>query len=174
MLAAMNEAQRQDRARALQPSLPSDIAAGASALKRHEEATDKQAARLHAMLEVAYLAASADDTLDDAEIEVLVANLTAWFGGELDSAFLVSMFEDLGQKLAAEGFQARLKACAAELDEEARRDAYKFACVTALADHVVHDDELAFLGGIADAFGISADDAQKMFDELDEAVASLA
>jgi hypothetical protein len=174
MLAAMNEAQRQERVRALQPSLPSDLASGASALKRHEEATDKQAARLHATLEVAYLAASADDKLDDAEIEVLVANLTSWFGNELDSAFLVEMFDHLAQQLAAEGFQARLKACAAELDEEARRVAYKFACVTALADHVVHDDELAILGGIADAFGIPAADAQKMFDELDEAVGALA
>ena len=51
---------------------------------------------------------------------------------------------------------------------------YKVACVTALADHVVHDDELAFLGGIADAFGIPATEAQAMFDELDDAVSSLA
>ena len=170
----MNETQRQDRVRALQPALPDDLAAGAGALKRHEEATDKQAAQLHAMLEVAYLAASADDKLDDAEIEVLVANLTAWLGNELDSAFLVELFEHLAQQLAAEGFQARLKACAVQLDTEARRVAYKVACVTALADHVVHDDELAFLGGIADAFGIPATEAQAMFDELDDAVSSLA
>jgi tellurite resistance protein len=170
----MNEAQRQDRVRALQPQLPADLAAGAGALKRHEEATDKQAAQLHAMLEVAYLAASADDKLDDAEIEVLVANLTSWLGNELDSTFLVELFEHLAQQLASEGFQARLAACAALLDDEARRVAYKVACVTALADHVVHDDELAFLGGIADAFGIPAAEAQAMFDALDEAVGSLA
>lgn len=169
----MNEAQRQDRVRALQPSLPADLAAGAGALKRHEEATDKQAAQLHAMLEVAFLAASADDKLDDAEIEVLVANLTAWLGNELDGAFLVELFEHLGQQLATEGFQARLAACAKELDDEARRVAYKVACVTALADHEVHDDELAFLGGIADAFGIPADEAQSMFDALDDAVSAL-
>ncbi|MFN0250225.1 MAG: tellurite resistance TerB family protein [Kofleriaceae bacterium] len=170
----MNEAQRQERVRALQPQLPADLAAGAGALKRHEEATDTQAAQLHAMLEVAYLAASADDKLDDAEIEVLVANLTSWLGNELDSTFLVELFEHLAQQLAAEGFQARLAACAKELDDEARRVAYKVACVTALADHVVHDDELAFLGGIADAFGIPAAEAQAMFDALDEAVGSLA
>lgn len=170
----MNEAQRQDRIRALQPSLPADLAAGAGALKRHEEATDRQAAQLHAMLEVAYLAASADDKLDDAEIEVLVANLTAWLGNELDSAFLVDLFEHLAQQLANEGFQGRLAACAKELDAESRRVAYKVACVTALADHEVHDDELAFLGGIADAFGIPANEAQEMFDALEDAVSSLA
>jgi hypothetical protein len=169
----MNETQRQDRVRALQPSLPADLAAGAGALRRHEEGTDHQAARLHAMLEVAYLAASADDKLDDAEIEVLVANLTAWLGNELDSTFLVELFEHLAQQLANEGFQGRLAACAKELDDEARRVAYKVACVTALADHVVHDDELAFLGGIADAFAIPAEEAQQMFDELEDAVTAL-
>lgn len=174
MLAAMTETRRHDRMRALQPSLPEGIATGAGALKRHEEATDSDAARLHAILEVAYLAASADDKLDDAEIEVLVTNLTAWLGNELDSAFLVELFEHLAQQLAAEGFQARLRACAAHLDDEWRRAAYRVACITALADHVVHDDELAFLGGIADAFGIPAAEAQSMFDALDEAVSGLA
>ena len=48
--------------------------------------------------------------------------------------------------------------------------AYKLACVTALCDHDVHDDELKFLGGIADVFGIPAAEAQGIFDSLDEAL----
>lgn len=166
----MTDADRQDRLRA---ALPSDFAAGAGALARHEEATDPQAARLHAMLEVAYLAASADDKLDDAEIEVLVANLSAWLGSEIDTPFLVELFEHLAQQLATDGFQARLAACAGQLDDESRRAAYKLACITALADHEVHDDELAFLGGIADAFGISAAEAQSTFDALEDAVSAI-
>ena len=167
----MDDTQRQDRSRALGRTLPSDLGAGASALKEaHATPSDPDAARLHALLEVAYLAASADDQLADQEIDHLVANLQAWLGAELEPAFLVQLFEHLAQQLATDGFQGRLAATAAILDPASRRIAYKLACVTALCDHDVHDDELKFLGGIADAFEIPVDEAQAIFDALDEAI----
>lgn len=159
--APMNEARRQARSKALAP-------AAAPALEG-----DLQSARLHALLEVAYLTASADDNLHEAEIEHLVANLQTWLQSKLEPAFLVELFDHLGKQLAAEGYQARLKAVAAVLDAPTRRLAYKLSCVTALCDHEVHDDELKILGGIADAFGIPADEAQGIFDELDATISSL-
>lgn len=174
MLRAMDDTRRQERSRALAPNLPADLAAGAAELKQHPDApVDPHAARLHALLEVAYLAASADDKLAEQEIDHLVANVQAWLGGQLEPAFLVQLFEQLAVQLADDGFQGRLAAAAKLLDDKWRRVAYKLACVTALADHEVHDDELKFLGGIADAFGIPADEAQRVFDELDEAVTAL-
>ncbi|MBL0220820.1 MAG: TerB family tellurite resistance protein [Myxococcales bacterium] len=170
----MDDTQRQERTRVLGPSVPADLAAGAKALKSNRDApTDPQAARLHALLEVAYLAAAADDDLSEHEIDHLVANLHAWLGHELEARFLVELFDHLAQQLAREGFQGRLAELAKVLDAPSRRDAYKLACVTALCDHEVHDDELAFLGGIADAFGIPADEAQGIFDALDEAVGAI-
>lgn len=168
---AMEDTQRQDRSRALGKTLPAGLGAGASALV--DKSSDPAAARLHALLEVAYLVASADDKLTDLEIDHLVNNLQSWLDAKLEPAFLVQLFEHLAQQLATDGFQGRLAAIKVHLDPEARRIAYKLACVTALCDHEVHDDELQFLGGIADAFEISAAEAQGIFDALDEALTAL-
>ena len=145
----------QERSRVLGAMLPHDLA---------------ESKRLHTMLEVAFLAACADGELADAEIEHLVANLQAWIGATLETTFLEQLFDELGERRAAEGPFARLTAAAGALDQESRRVAYRLACVTALCDLDVHDDELRFLGTIADAFEIPSDQAQEIFDELDDAV----
>ena len=161
-----------NRSRALGNTLPADLAAGAAALKQ-DSSGDPDAVRLHALLEVAYLAASADGELGDDEIDLLVANLHSWLGEKLEPAFLVDLFEHLGEQLARDGFQGRLDAVTKLLDPQARLVAYKLACVTALIDHDVHDDELRFLEGIVHAFGIPNAEAQAIFDELDEAITSI-
>lgn len=164
----MDHTQRQERSLALGRTLPADLSAGATALK--DKPSDPEAARLHALLEVAYLAASADDKITEQEIDLLVTNLQSWLQAKLEPAFLIELFEHLGRQLAAEGFQARLAAAGAVLDTESKRIAYRLACVTALCDHDVHDDELKFLGGIADAFKIPVDEAQAIFDALDDVI----
>ncbi len=135
---------------------------------------DLESARLHTLLEVACLAAAADGELAEAEIHTLVGNLQAWLGEELDSEFVVKLFAHLAEQRGREGTGARLVAAAASLDAESRRIAYKLACITTLCDHEVHDDELGFLGTIADAFEIPEAEAQATFDELDDAVSALA
>jgi hypothetical protein len=169
----IDSAQQQERSRALGRTLPAGLGTGASALKKSESSSDPDAARLHALIEVAFLAASADDKLVDEEIELLVANLQSWLGEELDSAFLHKLFGHLGTQLAKEGFQARVDALAKQLDADSRQIAYRLACVTALIDHEVHDEELRFLEGIVHAFGIPNAEAQAIFDSLDEALSSL-
>jgi hypothetical protein len=156
----MDTATRQQRSRVLGAALPQDL--------------DDDAARLHTLLEVAYLAAIADGDLGDAEIHQLVGNLQAWLGEELEPKFLVDLFEHLASQVAAEGSAARLAAAAGKLDAEGRRIAYKLACVTTLCDHEVHDHELGFLGAAATAFEIPEAEAQATFDELDTAVTSMA
>jgi hypothetical protein len=160
----MESARRQERSRALGTAL-GDVA--------HAADGDNDAARLHTLLEVAFLAAAADGELADAEIHTLVSNLQGWLGAELAPAFLVELFDHLAAQLAAEGAPARLAAAAAVLDMESRRIAYKLACVTTLCDQEVHDDELGFLGTIAGAFEISEEEAQATFDALDEIVTGL-
>jgi tellurite resistance protein len=167
-------ANRQERSRALGSTLPADLAASASVLRQSSESpSDPGAVRLHALLEVAYLAAAADGVLADDEINLLVTNLHSWLGEELPAAFLVELFEHLGQQLAKEGYQARLDALAKILDRESRLVAYRLACVTALVDHDVHDDELRVLERIVDAFHIPNTEAQALFDALDEAITGM-
>lgn len=173
MLGRMDETTRQERTRILGSALPPDLGAAAPALREQVDAdgdVDPEAARLHAMIEVAFLAAAADGELADAEIHHLAANLQAWPGEALSPAFLVKLFDHLGAQRAAEGAEARLAAAAARLDDESRRIAYTLACVTTLCDLEVHDDELGFLSTIAGAFEIPEAEAQAIFDELDDTV----
>jgi hypothetical protein len=130
--------------------------------------------RLHTLVEVAFLAAAADGELAEEEIELLASNLQTWLGEKLEPSFLVNLFDHLVEQLAAEGLAARLEAAADALDDDDRRVAYTLACITTLCDLEVHDDELGFLGTIADAFGIPQPEAQATFDELDDVVSSLA
>jgi tellurite resistance protein len=169
----MANANRQERSRALGSTLPADFSSGAIALKQSPDSSDRDAVRLHALLEVAYLAASVDGELSDDEINLLVTNLHSWLGETLPSTFLVELFEHLGEQLAKEGYQGRLEAVAKLLDPASRLVAYRLACVTALIDHDVRDDELRFLEGIVHTFGLSNPEAQKIFDELDEAITAL-
>ena len=129
---------------------------------------------LHAMLETAFLAAACDGELAEVEIDHLVANLQSWLSTEIQAAVLVDLFEHLADKLSNEGPGARLADAATRLTPDARRTAYRLACVTALCDLEVKDEELDFLGTIADAFAIPSDEAQATFDELDDAVSALA
>lgn len=145
-----------------------------AALAPDLDEADLEAARLHTLLEVAFLVAAADGELSEPEIQHLSGNLQSWLGAELAPAFLIELFEHLAKQLAMDGATARLAAAAAALDDESRRVAYKLACVTALCDLEVHDDELGFLGQIAGAFGIPLEEAQSTFDELDELVTSVA
>ncbi len=160
MLSHMDSRQLQERRRILGTTLPPQLAADPE--------------RLHTLVEVAFLAAAADGELAEAEIELLVSNLEAWLGGDLKPGLLVELFDHLTAQLANEGAAARLAAAAANLDADGRRVAYKLACITSLCDLEVHDDELGFLGTIADAFGIPATEAQATFDELDDVVSALA
>lgn len=178
----MDANRRQERIRLLGAALPSDLGAGASALATAERdgtttlsaEAEQEARRLHTLLEVAFLAAAADGKLDDAEIHNLSANLQAWLNADIEPAFLVELFDDLAGHLAEQGFAARLAAAAELLDPASRDVAFKLACVTAMVDLEVHDDELGVLGKIADAFEIPEAAAQAIYDQLDETVGTLA
>ncbi|HUQ03567.1 MAG TPA: tellurite resistance TerB family protein [Kofleriaceae bacterium] len=133
-----------------------------------------EAARLHTILEVAFIAAAADGKLADDEIRNLTANLQAWLEADLDADFFVATFAELAGLLAEQGMAKRLAHAAANLDADSRRAAYILACVTVLCDLEVHDDELLVLGKIADAFEIPEAEAQTTFDEIEDTVDALA
>lgn len=179
----MDATRRQERIRILGEALPPDLGAAALALVESESDDDEidldevqqaEALRLHTLLEVAFLAAAADGELAEAEIHNLAANLQAWMQAEIEPAFLFELFDDMATQLAREGFAHRITVAAELLDDESRVIAYKLACVTALVDLEIHDDELGVLGKIADAFGIPEAEAQATLDQLEDAVAAIA
>jgi hypothetical protein len=133
-----------------------------------------EAARLHTILEVAFIAAAADGKLADDEIRNLTANMQAWLEADLDADFFVATFAELAGLLAEEGMATRLAKAATALDADSRRAAYVLACVTVLCDLEVHDEELLVLGKIADAFEIPEAEAQATFDEIEDTVDAIA
>ena len=90
----MDASQHEARLRILGSALPSDLGAGAAALRQHEDGEEitpeheAEAIRLHTMLEVAFLAAAADGEFSEDEIRNLSANLQAWLQSELSAEFL--------------------------------------------------------------------------------------
>lgn len=153
--------------------LPGDLGA-AVPLFGHEAELDASQlvalARMNAMLEVAFLAAAADGEINDAEAENLGATLSQWLGAELSEDVVEDIIARFIAALAAEGRDHRLAAIASVLDPDARRTAYTLACLVALCDLELHDDELDVLGAIATGLGLSQDEAQVRFDEIHDHV----
>lgn len=98
-----------------------------------------------AVLELAYLAASADG-LDDSERDVLSSILEQATGAKIDRASFDAHFEDLDQTVEALGRRERLARTAADFETgEAKVAAIKFAALVAMGDGKLHADELAVL-----------------------------
>ena len=153
--------------------LPENLGAAATLLGREAELDDAELgalARMNAMLEVAFLAAAADGEINDAEADNLGATLSQWLGTELSDDVVEDIIARFIAALAAEGRDQRLAAIASVLDPEARRTAYTLACLVALCDLELHDDELDVLGAIATGLGLAQDEAQVRFDEIHDHV----
>ncbi len=153
--------------------LPGDLGAAAPLFGREAELDDTELvalARMNAMLEVAFLAAAADGEINDAEADNLGATLSQWLGTELSEEVVEDIIDRFIAALAAEGRDQRLAAIASVLDPDARRTAYTLACLVALCDLELHDDELDVLGAIATGLGLSQDEAQVRFDEIHDHV----
>lgn len=153
--------------------LPGDLGMAAPLFGREADLDASELialARMNAMLEVAFLAAAADGEINDAEADSLGATLSQWLGAELSEEVVEDVIARFIAALAAEGRDQRLAAITSVLDPDARRTAYTLACLVALCDLELHDDELDVLGAIATGLGLSQDEAQLRFDEIHDHV----
>ena len=145
----------------------------AAALIGHDDLAPEQAAevaRLYAMLEVAFLAAAADGEINDAEADNLGGTLAGWLGTELSEDVTEGLIARFIAAHTAEGTGGRLVALAAQLSADDRRTAYSLACVVALCDLELHDDELDVLGVIATGLELGQEEAQARFEEIQDHV----
>jgi hypothetical protein len=98
-----------------------------------------------AALELGYLAASADG-LDDAERDTIAATLEKVTGIGFDHVAFMDHFADLDDAVEQLGRRERLARTAAEFEtDEARAGAIHFAALVAMADGILHADELGVL-----------------------------
>jgi len=101
--------------------------------------------RFMAVLELGYLAASADG-LDARERDAIATTLERVTGIGYDHDAFAEHFADLDAAVAALGRRERLARTAAEFDsDDSRADAIRFAALVAMADGTLHAPELEVL-----------------------------
>lgn len=159
-------------------ALPSALSRGVALLKRKVEA-DEEGTTLDlprddarellvvlATIEAGYLAVAADGEVTEAELSHLCRNVSVMLGGGLSSEELAFVLDEIEASLDGDGLDARLQWMTEALDAAQRRRAFAFACVMSLCDGETADEELDVLGLMGEAFEISEDDANAVFNEL--------
>ncbi len=113
--------------------------------------------RFMAVLELGYLAASADG-LDASERDALATTLERVTGNRFDHGAFAAHFADLDAAVAVLGRRERLARTAAELEQDdIREDAIRFAALVAMCDGALHAPELEVLDEAATHFRWGAD-----------------
>jgi tellurite resistance protein len=121
---------------------------------------------LTALLELGYLAASADG-LDATERDALATILERATGETIDGATFRDHFVNLDAAVASLGRRERLARTAADFTtDEARANAIEFAALVSMSDGTLHEHELGVLAEVATHFDWGADRVRKIVDEL--------
>jgi len=149
-------------------------AALAFSRSRHEKLADAERAKadeFEAILEAMFLMAAVDGQIADDEVGQLAASVQAIVdttGGKL-KLDLVPAMDELGARLARDGWKGRLDTLAKRLvSEESRTFAFRLAAAVAFVDDNVVHAEAAAIDALAGALGIPADDSQRILGEVQE------
>ncbi|MFO0549666.1 MAG: hypothetical protein U0271_14840 [Polyangiaceae bacterium] len=132
-------------------------------------------AQAEAILEIAYLTMAVDGELRDEEIDAFSVIAAAMLGGsgKLDDASLRTWLDRFAGNDDRQAISDRLEAAVASLgrDTPARLAAYRAACLMALSDLDAADREFEFDLDLIAALGISQDEADRVVEEVNAAVA---
>jgi hypothetical protein len=152
------------------PSSARLAADGAAAVAAGGDDADG-ARRFQALVELGYLAASADG-LDPAERDALATLIERLTGNAVDHATLAQHLADLDAAAAMLGRHERLARVAADLGDGDRRDeALGFAALVAMADGKLHGAELEVLDELGGCFGLAPGEVRAIVDRVADAVA---
>jgi tellurite resistance protein len=128
--------------------------------------------RFHALVELGYLAASADG-LDPAEREALATILERLTGAVVDHATIDRHLRDLDAAAAMLGRHERLARVAADLGAGDQRDeALGFAALIAMADGRLHEGEMEVLLELGACFALPQKEVRNIVDRVAAAVGS--
>lgn len=124
-------------------------------------------AKLEALVEMMFLAASADGDFSDVEREHFVKSVESLTSGRLAKAELETLLKQSKQALDASGREARLGAVKDRLpDPSARRVALSLAIQVTTADGIIRTSERELIMATAEALEIDPDDAADLVIQL--------
>jgi tellurite resistance protein len=126
-----------------------------------------EAAKLEALIEMMFLAATADEEFDAKERAQFDANVALLSDEKLESARLAEIVETAERALEQSGREARLKALRALLPElELRKLAMALAIQITAADGLIRTSERELILDTAELLDIDRDEAADMVKEL--------
>jgi tellurite resistance protein len=126
-----------------------------------------EAAKLEALIEMMFLAATADEEFDAKERAQFDANVALLSDEKLESARLAEIVETAERALEQSGREARLKALRALLPElELRKLAMALAIQITAADGLIRTSERDLILDTAELLDIDRDEAADMVKEL--------
>ena len=133
-------------------------------------ANDLQAlgnAKLEALVEVMFLAASADGEFSEVERSHFLKSVESLTDGRIAPAQLEALFDEASGALRREGREARLASVKGRLpDKGSRRVALSLAIQMTAADGIIRTSERELILETAEALEIDRDDAANLVGEL--------
>jgi hypothetical protein len=130
-----------------------------------------QAAEFEATIEAMFLMAAVDGEVTDAELGQLAASVEAMVDvSQPEQRVKVDrLLGELNDRLAKEGWKARLDATAARLvGHEARTFAFRLAAGVAFVDDHVAHAEAAAIDALQAALALTADESQEILHDVQE------
>ncbi len=122
---------------------------------------------LHALIEVMFLAAMADEELSAAERTRFVETTRSLSEGRLSTEALDKLTDTMAKDLAGSSVAARLETIRARLpDQKTRTLAFSLAVQVANADAIVRTSERELLFELAEGLELSRDEAADLVKKL--------
>lgn len=143
----------------------------AKSLRPNELLDDKsraQAAEFEATLETMFLMAAVDGVIQREELEQLAASFQAIVDMyHVKGIELQALLDSFNEKLARDGWRARLDAVAQRMPSpDARAFAFRLAAGVAFVDDHVAHAEAAAIEALASIFGMTREESQEILDEV--------
>jgi uncharacterized tellurite resistance protein B-like protein len=124
-------------------------------------------AKLEALVEMMFLAASADGDFSDVEREHFLKSVESLTSGRLTKAQLEGLLKQAKHELEASGREARLAAVKERLpDRSARKVALSLAIQVTTADGIIRTSERELIMDTAEALEIDRDEAADLVIKL--------
>ena len=135
---------------------------------------DPNAARLfEAIVEGAYLVASADGVIDESERKTFERVVAAASGGVVTEAQVEALLGDLADELAEDGLDARLRAIAERATKRVQgEEILRIAALLAQVSESVSDVERGVLVKLAEACGLDPADVDAAMEDVKKSLAS--
>jgi tellurite resistance protein len=126
--------------------------------------------RVDPLAETMFLMMSADGKITEVERDAVRGAIRGLSDNILRSGTINVMLENYQKRLEEQGKDVRLHEIAEEISEEPSEaeGAFALAAAIALADDEVADEENALINQLADWFGIGAERAGQILDQLEE------